>query len=617
MLGALVGALLVVLGLVFAGSSTTLAAGTQIAGVELGGRTPAAARAQLRRQAEAVESVPIRFVAGGQSWELAARQLGVRVDWSTAVRAAMADGSGFAPVRGFKRLQTRVFGAEIAPAVSAFESVVSYTVAQMAKEIDRPAVEPAVRLRGLAVVVTPGRQGTVLDRDAAAEVIVRSLATFERGAPVVLPVVTDEPRLTPQQLEPAAAAARVALSAPLTLTAGKTRWRLPRWRMASVLRLPSGGATELTVTGKGAARWLADLARSVNRAPRDATFRVVPGGIEVVPARQGRTLDVETTRAAVLRAATSPDRRVAALPIAVTQPERTTQDARSMGISGVVGSYTTTYGGTPGRLANVQLVAELIDGALVAPGATFSFNETTGERNAAKGFQEAPVIINGELQDGIGGGVCQVSTTVFNTAFEAGLPIGRRTNHALYIDHYPLGRDATVNYPDIDLTFSNDTGRWLLLRTFVGSGSLTVNLYGTPVDRRVESETVPLRVTGPVPIERIEDPTLERGKRVVEEFGSPPRETSVARRVLAADGTLLHENSWTSTYVAEPRIVRVGTKPKPKPKPDAPAKGKGQVAPGVESPGVGSDDETSTTTPAEPTLPPPLVSAGAEASARP
>ena len=102
-----------------------------------------------------------------------------------------------------------------------------------------------------------------------------------------------------------------------------------------------------------------------------------------------------------------------------------------MGITGIVGSYTTTYGGTEGRLHNVRLVAELIDGTLVGPGARFSFNETTGERNAAKGFEAAPVIINGELESGIGGGVCQVSTTVFNAAFEAGLSIeGARTTRS-------------------------------------------------------------------------------------------------------------------------------------------------------------------------------------------
>ena len=178
-------------------------------------------------------------------------------------------------------------------------------------------------------------------------------------------------------------------------------------------------------------------------------------------------------------------------------------------------------------------MADLIDGALIAPGARFSFNDTTGERNAAKGFEEAPVIINGELQTGIGGGVCQVSTTVFNAAFEAGLSIERRTNHALYINHYPLGRDATVNYPDLDLIFTNDTDRWLLVRTFVGAGSLTVNLYGTPQDRRVETETAPLEVDGKVPWKRINDKTLFRGRRSSSSSESRRGRRAVTRRVYA------------------------------------------------------------------------------------
>ncbi len=219
----------------------------------------------------------------------------------------------------------------------------------------------------------------------------------------------------------------------------------------------------------------------------------------------------------------------------------------------------------------MRLVADLIDGALVAPGARFSFNETTGERNAAKGFEEAPVIINGELESGIGGGVCQVSTTLFNAAFEAGLSIDKRTNHALYIDHYPLGRDATVNYPDIDLVFTNDTDKWLLVRTFVGAGSLTVNIYGTPQHRRVETETAPLAVDGKVPWKRIDDDTMYKGQKVVEQWGAPPRTTSVTRRVYKPDGTPLYDTTWHSYYVGEPTVVRIGTRPRAKPKPE-PAK---------------------------------------------
>src|SRR5205823_14055524 len=114
--------------------------------------------------------------------------------------------------------------------------------------------------------------------------------------------------------------------------------------------------------------------------------------------------------------------------------------------------------------------------------------------------------VNGEVAAGLGGGVCQVSTTVLNAAFEAGLDITARTNHALYISHYPQGRDATVDYPDVDLRFVNDTGHWLLLRTFVGSSSLTVSLYGTSPPRKAASQTAPLTIAGSVTVTKTPDP---------------------------------------------------------------------------------------------------------------
>jgi vancomycin resistance protein YoaR len=171
------------------------------------------------------------------------------------------------------------------------------------------------------------------------------------------------------------------------------------------------------------------------------------------------------------------------------------------------------------------------------------------------------VIINGELTTGLGGGVCQVSTTVFNAAYEGGLDITARTNHALYISHYPQGRDATVNYPDVDLKFVNDTKAWLLLRTFVSSYSLTVNLYGTSPHRHVVSETAPLVATGQPPTQWVKDPTLTKGTKVTVESGSSPLSTSVHRKVYAADGKLIYDNVWSSHYVGEKRVIHIGTKP--------------------------------------------------------
>jgi vancomycin resistance protein YoaR len=177
------------------------------------------------------------------------------------------------------------------------------------------------------------------------------------------------------------------------------------------------------------------------------------------------------------------------------------------------------------------------------------------------------VIVNGELQTGLGGGVCQVSTTVFNAAYEAGLRITARTNHALYISHYPLGRDATVDYPSIDLKFVNDTPHWLLLRTWVGPSSLTVGLYGAPQHRRIETSAQPLRVVAPPPVEKTVDATLKPGEVVVDDSGVPAQSTSVERKVYSPEGALLSDETWYSSYRAEPKVVRVGPKAKKKAKP--------------------------------------------------
>jgi vancomycin resistance protein YoaR len=502
-------------------------------------------------------------------------------------------------VRGFRRLHTRIFGEEISPSVTVYNGALEYLVAQIAKDVDRAHVDAALTRRGLRIEVVPARRGTKLQHERAATTIARSLGSLERFGPVPLAVTVERPAVTAPMLARAARRARLALSAPVRLTYGATAWKLPRWRIAELLSLPRAGARNVAIAGPGADRWFAALARRVERAPVDASFAVSGGSVQVVPSRPGLGVDVPATARALAAAAFSPTGRTAQLAVETTQPERTTQEAKGMGITGVVSSYTTSYGGTPGRLHNVQLVAQLIDDTLIAPGKTFSFNATTGERTPEKGFQTAPVIINGELQNGIGGGVCQVSTTVFNAAFEAGLSIEQRTNHALYISHYPLGRDATVDYPSLDLKFKNDTGRWLLLRTFVGAGSLTVNLYGTPQHRRVESSAAPLVTTGPVPIQIVKDPALAKGKRVVDVYGSPPRATSVHRVVYGPNGKVMYDSTWSSRYVSEPSVVRVGTKPPPKKKPKPPIDEASPTQP------VGPDTAAPTEPPTKPVVPQP------------
>jgi vancomycin resistance protein YoaR len=573
-------ALAAIVGLVFAGTPSTIASGTSIDGVDVGGLTQSEAVARLGAREAAVATVPVSFVAAGKQFRYTASELGVLSDWRQAVAVARRDGDGFWPVRAFRRVRTRLFGNDVSAHVTAYRTPLAYAVGEVAQAVDVKQVDASLVRRGLSVAIVPGSAGRRLDQAEASQTIVQALGGLRHPSQAALAVATTPPRVTARTLTVAARRARLALSAPVKLVYSGTVWRLPRWRIAQLLTLPAGGSTRLAIGGSAAEAYFARLAKTVERKPVDATFRILAGNrIGVVPSRPGLGLDVLRTSRALLAAAVSspasrtsraltavgnPANRTANLVVRVVQPARTTADARAMGIVGEVSSYSTTYGGIPERLHNVALVAQLIDGAMVAPGGTFSFNKTTGERTAAKGFEVAPVIMNGEVTTGLGGGVCQVSTTTFNAAFDGGLPITERTNHALYISHYPLGRDATVDYPSVDLKFRNDTDHWLLIRTFVSTGSLTVTIYGTPQDRRVESEVAPLTVVGATPVRVTKDPTLKKGERVVDHAGSPPTATTVRRKVYDASGKLLYDDSWHSSYVSDADLVRVGTKKAPK-----------------------------------------------------
>jgi vancomycin resistance protein YoaR len=573
------------LGFGFAGSAKTLPPGATVAGMSVGGLSTDEAVALLNARYETLKTTPAVFTAGPRQWRIRPNEMVLGIDWRAAVETARRQGDGVAPLRGLRRIGTRIFGADVTPRAEVSTVVLAHELDGMERRINRPQREAAIRFRGLQPEVRRGATGRTLERAAAARLIVGSLVSLDRSA-TALPLQISQPEVTAADLAPALAQVRTAVSGPVRLTLGTTRWRLPRWRIAKLLELPSNGTTTLTIGGADANAFFERFRTQVDHPAVDAQFVVLSGDrVQVRPAQPGLALDVPAAEKAILAAALSPTDRAARLVVEKSKPGRTTREARAMGITGRVAGYTTYYGGEPNRIHNVQLVARLIDGALIAPNTVFSFNGTTGERSADKGFLEAPVIINGELQTGLGGGVCQVSTTVFNAAFEAGLPIESRTNHALYIDHYPQGRDATVNYPDLDLKFRNDTGKWLLVRTFVGSSALTVKLYGTPQGRRVVSETTPLEVTGAPSVKRIPDPGVWKGEQVTEEGGQPSRRTSVTRRVYAPSGKLMSETTWTSWYRSEPTVIRYGTKPRPKAPPPPPPPPKGKQPPPPPPPG--------------------------------
>jgi vancomycin resistance protein YoaR len=576
--------LAVVAGIAFAGSAGRVAAGITVEGVSVGGLTAEEAQAKLENVAERYASQSVVFTAAERRYRIRPEALEVEANWALAAEEAVERGDAPFPVRGLERVWLRLFGAEIEPTVDFFEAALDERLERIAARVDRPAVDASLVLNGFEPEIVPAQAGRELDRGAAAGIVVSELAGFDREV-TRLPVVVDSPEVTSDTLAPVARQLRTVLSAPVQLSHQGTFFTIQPSEMVNLLELPAGGATSLRIDQDVAARRFENLARGLSRPPRNADFAVRANGkVRVVPSRPGRELNLPATASALLQAATRTTNRSAAVVVAQFEPRLTTADAKALRIERQLASYSTLYAGTADRINNLQLAIDILDGARIAPGATWSFNEFVGPRTAERGFRSAPVIINGKYEEGIGGGVSQVATTVFNAAWEAGIKIGERHPHALYISRYPDGRDATVNYPDVDLKLVNDTPRIIVIKASYDESGIIVRLLGGGPKRRVESIAGELKVVGKPEVEEKPDPTLYVGDEVVEFAGQPSREIRV-ERIVYLNGDVLRRESWYTHYLAEAKIVRVGTKARPEP-----------VAPAPRTEPTEQDEEPPTTT---------------------
>ena len=566
--GALAAASTLAVGLAFAGSADRIAAGVTVAGVNVAGKTPEEAETALAKKADRYAAVPVVFTAAGERWTLTPDDLETRADWAAAVDAAHAEGNWPLPFRGLKRIALRLFGADVEPTADVFDARLDYEVERMARALDRRGRNAAITLDEMTPTIVPEREGRTLDRAAAKRLIVNALAGFDRR-PVALPVPVTSPAVTAADLAPVAAQVRTALSAPVRFGWKDAHWLVQPEQLVTLLELPARGRKELGIGGPAAERYFNQLARALDRRAKDAGFAVNENGrVRVAASAQGRALDAEASGAALLAGALSGGRE-AELVVRTVEPKLTTQEARRMKVTRVLASYTTAYSGSHDRIRNLQRAAALIDGTRLAAGDTFSFNQVVGPRTADRGFYLAPAILEGEYEDQVGGGVSQVATTIFNAAWEAGIKITSRTAHSLYISRYPLGRDATVNYPDVDLKFLNDTDNWVVARAISGEGGITVMLLGAPTNRRVVSEAGELKETAPPEVERVPDPTMFVGEKIVVDDGEPERTVTV-RRVVYEGDEVLYEETWYTTYRSEPKIVQVGTIPREDPAPPPP-----------------------------------------------
>lgn len=256
------------------------------------------------------------------------------------------------------------------------------------------------------------------------------------------------------------------------------------------------------------------------------------------------------------------------------------EEALDLGLVSSIASFTTEYStgaGTENRNHNIHLVSDLLSDSIVKPGEVWSFNGTAGECNEEAGFLGAGAIINGEYDDAVGGGICQVATTVFNAVYEAGFPVVSRYNHSLYIASYPAGRDAAVSWPDLDLRWSNDADSDVLVRMAYTDTSVTATLYGVDPGYRVSSEVGEWQEGEKHQTRTEVDESLPVGSSYVKTVGHDGSAIAVVRTVTDAEGAVLHQDPFYSTYSPMTEVVVKG------PSPQGDGEGEGASAEGAAS----------------------------------
>lgn len=524
--------------------------GIVIGEVDVGGLAPDEARRLLEREVAELAARPIELTYAGGSLQTAGEELGLQASIDEALRVAQESRGSISRLKARLGLSDPV---EIPLAYATQPDRVAKVLERVRREIERGAVSAKVTLAGDAVLVTPAQPGVTLDTEAAAE----ALAGLPEGT-VELELAETEPNVTTDEAVAVKASVETLLSDPPTVYFKSTRWAPAPALLREAMSIRNRkGTVRVKLDPALLERPLRRAFREHEREPLDATFRLKGKRVVVVPGRDGRAVSAPDVAAALLAAAGEP--RVKVL-FATLEPKLTTEKAEAMEITELVSEFTTPYQCCPGRVTNIKLAAQYLDGYVIAPGARFSLNEALGERTSARGFVPAPMIQAGKLVDSVGGGVSQVATTFYNAAFFAGLDLIQHTPHEFYISRYPMGREATVSWGGPELIFKNDWPAGVLVKVIATDTSITVRFYSSKLGRRVETATgEPYNYTSATTI-RVYNPALPPGTETTVQSGGISGFTVGYWRKVYRGKKLLRDENWTVRYLPENSIVEYGPK---------------------------------------------------------
>jgi vancomycin resistance protein YoaR len=460
--------------------------GVRIESTHVGGKNKVEAYDAIARVANDVTRTPLRVRVGDHQFTVDASLIGLNIDVDATTHRAVRDGRQGNPFSEVMGTVLRRFRPDDVPLDVRYDTNrVEGLLDGWANQVDRDLVEGKLRFEGTKVIVVAPHPGVGLQRAEARRRLLAGLERTDRSDEVELPVGPIEPQVSAAAVEAAAARARTLLSGTTEIRADNQRVELsPKSLVGTLETHIKGDQLVLTIDPLKLRLALGPKVAPLEHPAMDATFAVTSANaVSVVPSQDGTTLDVETLAHDILAG-----NRVVTARLHKSHPVHNTKWAKALGITRQVSSFTTYHPAGQARVQNIHRAADVLNNTVVEPGQVFSLNGKLGPRTAEKGYVKAPILVSDGFGEDFGGGVSQLTTTLYNAVFFGGYEEVEHTPHQFYISRYPMGREATVNYPSIDLKFRDDTSHGILIRTAYSDTSITVTLYGDNEGRTVHEE---------------------------------------------------------------------------------------------------------------------------------
>ena len=537
--------------------------GVQAAGIEFSGMSAEQIESALALYHTYPQTGLIVLRDRDRVWTTQPAELGVRIDTQTMTAHALAVGrqGGF-----FRALREQIdawyFGHTIAPIIIFDREVGGSFLQGLSEVIDQPTLEATLAVDGTEIIMQAGQIGRELNIQSVLEMLEEPVRKFH-DAEIRLDVTENPPLVLDASTQ--ADLARDILSAPLTLTVDDAEsWVIEPSELAPMLRFTlaskTGGASyDVALDPQALMHTLEPLMPELEQRAQNARFRFNDDTREldlIRSAVQGRVLDIPATVEAINAGLIAGEHTI---PLAFEIVAPTVGDdatASELGISEEVSVVSTYFTGSSAeRIQNIKTASGEFDGLLVAPGETLSMAEILGDISLDNGYAEALIIYGKRTIKGVGGGVCQVSTTLFRAAFFGGYPINERHPHAYRVGYYEkgpgtpgTGLDATVFVPMVDLKFTNDSPNWLLLETYIYGNQLLWKFYSTSDGRSVTwSRDIDDVIEPPDPLYK-ENRDLDKGEIEQIEWEAEGMDVVVYRTV-ERGGETLFEDTFKTHYL--------------------------------------------------------------------